>query len=241
MNKQDIYKIIGYNGVYNNNVKKAIRKLLKENHPDNGGDVDKFKIINEVKKELENHKVSIVIDKTDTTKTIDDIDYSYCENRKKELNSKKNVLIKQLDNIKNDLKLNIMEYGILYNNSLDKEILLYNNDKKENHLMILICCIITMMILSLGLLIITKKNYLLLILGLLLLLLIMCIMVFFKKIKMNTLDKNEKLKNYFDTVNEIKISKKIKKELNNQKIELERKLNQINNDIRFYDNILKNK
>ena len=42
MNKDDVYQIIGYQGEYTESVKKAIRKLLKDNHPDNKGNRDKF-------------------------------------------------------------------------------------------------------------------------------------------------------------------------------------------------------
>ena len=58
MNKESIYKIIGYNGEYNSSVKRAIRKLLKTNHPDNNGDRRIFELICEVKEELENNKVT---------------------------------------------------------------------------------------------------------------------------------------------------------------------------------------
>ena len=58
MNKDSIYRIIGYHGEYSDSVKKALKKLLKENHPDRNGNVEIFKIINEVKNELETDKVS---------------------------------------------------------------------------------------------------------------------------------------------------------------------------------------
>ena len=77
MNKESIYKLIGYNGEYTANVKKAIRKLLKENHPDNNGNRKIFELISEVKKELEENKVSYNSQKT-INNSIDDIDYDYC-------------------------------------------------------------------------------------------------------------------------------------------------------------------
>ena len=79
MNKESIYRIIGYHGEYNNNVKKAIRKLLKENHPDNNGDRRVFELINEVKKELEENRVSFDYKKIKSSiKKNEDIDYEYC-------------------------------------------------------------------------------------------------------------------------------------------------------------------
>ena len=51
MKKDSIYKLIGYNGEYNKNVKSKLRALLKKYHPDhNNGNDEVFKIINEVKK-----------------------------------------------------------------------------------------------------------------------------------------------------------------------------------------------
>ena len=239
MNKNDIYKIIGYQGNYDNKVKKNLRKLLKENHPDIGGNIDNFKIINEVKKELEENKVSYKIKDGDVLNNINDIDYNYCLLRKEELLKEKDKYNRELNIILENLQLNIKKYGILYQESLDKGNNLYDNDHSIDKLMIIICVIITINIILLILFII-KKNYLLLvILGFFLIFLTAILNIFFKKIKVINIKKNVKLDEYFNTINEIKISKNIKKELNNQKLELERKINKINNDIRFYENILK--
>lgn len=239
MNKQDIYKIIGYNGNYDNKVKKAIRKLLKENHPDSGGNIENFKIINEVKKELEENKVSIIVNKKNISNSFKDIDYQYCIDKKKQLENKKELLQKELNEIKDNLKLNIDNYAILYKSSLDKEHMLYNNIDNLNRLMMIICVLTTLLIITLGIMIIFNKNVFI-ILSILLVMLVIWVIAFLKKIKSINNEKKVKLDDYFDTVNEIKISKKIKKDLNNKKLDLERKINKINNDIRFYDNIIKN-
>ncbi len=239
MNKQDIYKIIGYNGNYDNKVKKAIRKLLKENHPDSGGNIENFKIINEVKKELEENKVSIIVNKKNISNNFKDIDYQYCIDKKKQLENKKELLQKELNEIKDNLKLNIDNYAILYKSSLDKEHMLYNNIDNLNRLMMIICVLTTLLIITLGIMIIFNKNVFI-ILSILLVMLVIWVIAFLKKIKSINNEKKIKLDDYFDTVNEIKISKKIKKDLNNKKLDLERKINKINNDIRFYDNIIKN-
>ena len=239
MNKQDIYKIIGYNGNYDNKVKKAIRKLLKENHPDSGGNIENFKIINEVKKELEENKVSIIVNKKNISNSFKDIDYQYCIDKKKQLENKKELLQKELNEIKDNLKLNIDNYAILYKSSLDKEHMLYNNIDNLNRLMMIICVLTTLLTITLGIMIIFNKNVFI-ILSILLVLLVIWVIAFLKKIKSINNEKKVKLDDYFDTVNEIKISKKIKKDLNNKKLDLERKINKINNDIRFYDNIIKN-
>ena len=60
MTKEDIYKYLKYNGVYDSGVKRRLKKLIKKYHPDlNNGDDTVMKVINEVKKELENNTVSI--------------------------------------------------------------------------------------------------------------------------------------------------------------------------------------
>ncbi len=79
MNKDSIYQIIGYQGEYNNNVKKALKKLLKDNHPDNHGDIKLFKLINEVKRELETNKVSYKYNDENAKNIINDIDYDFCK------------------------------------------------------------------------------------------------------------------------------------------------------------------
>ena len=103
MNKDSIYRIIGYNGEYTASVKRAIRKLLKENHPDNKGDRKTFELINEVKKELEENRVSYNSKSTKDNIKIND-----------ELNkaSEDKSLIENLDNDvinKNEIKENNMK------------------------------------------------------------------------------------------------------------------------------------
>lgn len=59
MKKEEVYQLIKYNGIYNEQVKKNLKDLIKKYHPDkNKGDSKIIKIIYEVKKELENNKVS---------------------------------------------------------------------------------------------------------------------------------------------------------------------------------------
>ncbi len=60
MTKEEIYKYLKYNCVYDSGVKRRLKKLIKKYHPDlNNGDDTVMKVINEVKKELENNTVSI--------------------------------------------------------------------------------------------------------------------------------------------------------------------------------------
>lgn len=54
MTKEEIYEYLNFQGKYDANVKKRLKKLIKKYHPDlNSGDDTTIKIINEVKKELE--------------------------------------------------------------------------------------------------------------------------------------------------------------------------------------------
>ena len=63
MTKKDIYTYLKYNGIYDNSVKRRIKKLIKKYHPDlNNGDDTVMRLINEVKKELETNSVSINVD-----------------------------------------------------------------------------------------------------------------------------------------------------------------------------------
>ena len=69
MTKEEIYKYIKYNGVYDSGVKKRLKKLIKKYHPDvNNGDDTVMKLINVVKKELESGNVSVKENQTTDTK-----------------------------------------------------------------------------------------------------------------------------------------------------------------------------
>lgn len=54
MTKKEIYDYIQYQGVYDQDVRKRLNKLIKKYHPDISGDDKIIKIVYEVKKELEN-------------------------------------------------------------------------------------------------------------------------------------------------------------------------------------------
>lgn len=57
MTKEEIYKYINYQGKYDINVKRRLKKLIKKYHPDlNNGDDKVMKLINEVRKEIENNE-----------------------------------------------------------------------------------------------------------------------------------------------------------------------------------------
>lgn len=54
MTKEEVYEYLNFQGIYDVNVKRRLKRLIKKYHPDlNNGDDTTIKIINEVKKELE--------------------------------------------------------------------------------------------------------------------------------------------------------------------------------------------
>lgn len=60
MTKKDIYEYLNFQGIYDVNVKRRLKNLIKKYHPDlNNGDDTVIKIINEVKKELETGNVKL--------------------------------------------------------------------------------------------------------------------------------------------------------------------------------------
>ena len=130
MTKEEIYKYLKYNGVYDSSVKKRLKKLIKKYHPDlNNGDDTVMKVINEVKKELENNKVSFNKDnETSTVKSnhkssVDVINITTLINK---LNNEINSLNKKIEKGNHD------EYKLFieYNNSLS----LYNTLKLNKKL-----------------------------------------------------------------------------------------------------------
>ena len=146
MNKESIYKIIGYHGEYTENVKKALRKLLKENHPDHKGDKEVFKLINEVKKELEENKVSYKYKEIGNNKKFDDIDYDFCSSMINSLIKKKNELEKNIKSKNNEKKSLDNDYKKLYNESLENENFLLSNKNILKLNSLKITCIIMLFI-----------------------------------------------------------------------------------------------
>ena len=132
MTKEEIYKYIKYNGVYDSGVKRRLKKLIKKYHPDlNNGDDTVMKVINEVKKELENNTVSIKnendikpTDKKNSSKnSVDIINITTLISK---LNSEINSLNKKIEKGNHD------EYKLFleYNSSLS----LYNTLKLNEKL-----------------------------------------------------------------------------------------------------------
>lgn len=114
MTKEEIYKYIKYNGVYDSGVKKRLKKLIKKYHPDvNNGDDTVMKLINIVKKELESGNVSVKDNQTADIKvrsknSVDIISITSLINKlNKEIN---NLNKKIIEGYKDEYKL-FMEYN----------------------------------------------------------------------------------------------------------------------------------
>lgn len=114
MTKEEIYKYIKYNGVYDSGVKKRLKQLIKKYHPDrNNGDDTVMKIINEVKKELESGNVSVKDTSITKDKTINknSVDVLSITGLIKKLNKEINSLNKKIiEGYKDEYKL-FMEYN----------------------------------------------------------------------------------------------------------------------------------
>lgn len=240
MNKNEIYKYIGYNGKYTKEVKSKLRKLLKKYHPDHkNGDVETFKLINAIKKELESNKNienKYVDIKESSNSKVSREELEYYQEKIKKLNKEKNNLsakIKEKNNIISDLKKN---YSNIYDDYFDnKEYVIEKQNQihkltnlKKHYILYIIPFILIM---------IFQKYFLLILLAIILVI----DFIMFK----NILNKNNLINNDYLLKDQ---DLGLKKEEQEKKIDvlkkdiiiLERKLNTINNDIRFYNNIIKN-
>lgn len=241
MNKESIYKIIGYNGEYNTSVKKAIRKLLKENHPDNNGDRRIFELINEVKQELENNKVSINTTKKET-KNNDGIDHVYCSKMidltKKEKKKYESLLAEK----KNELNKYENMYRDLYRNNIETEsslLLSSLNKKRLNSIKILV---IIFLIASLILFSVAISEKSIVFFAIFVLVTMICILIIQKYLIntqkiMNFSSKN--LKEYIKSNSELRKNTEKQKELKIEIQEINKKVSNLDNDLRFYSNLLK--
>ena len=236
MNKDNIYQIIGYRGEYNEKVKRSIRILLKQNHPDHNGDIKIFKLINEVKKELESNNVSYKYDKDKYKDDLCDIDYVYCNDMILKLKKKLYSLEKTINFTKDNIKKLNSEYNYLYHENSNKNIELLNYEKDNNlnniklkYIIIVIILIITFIIMIKDLNIYTLIVFLLTILVLILVI---------KKV--NVKDDSE-IENELSIIDSIEKSKILTKKYERELLILKEEKTKIKNDLRFYSNIVKNK
>ena len=240
MNKDDVYKLIGYHGEYNASVKKAIRKLLKENHPDNKGDRKKFELIQEVKKELENGKV-LYTEKENIVKN-KDIDYDYCLKMINNLKIKKSNLNELMDDKKKVLNAYENEYKDLYQKSLDMENTLLVNSpyvKKAQNIKLVSIILLALMIIVFFISIIKRGDILFI---LFIILSIICIFVVQKYLifvhKM-TENNKDRISTYLKMNNKIRKNVRKQNDLKREMQDIKRRIINVENDLRFYKNLLK--
>ncbi len=244
MNKENIYKIIGYTGEYNQSVKKALKKLLKENHPDNNGNPKIFKLICDVKDELENNRVSKIIKEKSKSanKKSDEIDIEYCYSMLTKVESEKKKITKELQEKNNLLTEYENNYKKMYQESIDMEANFLNkspNIKRINRIKTVSVIIVLLLIILFTFVVINNSLTLFIIFTILAFICIIIVQRYF--IIVNNLVKNSKkdLKKYVNLVKEIKQliirENKLKREI----LITERKKKNIENNWRFYKNLLK--
>ncbi len=238
MNKDSIYKLIGYNGEYNSIIKKRIRKLLKENHPDNKGNAEYFKLINEVKKELENNKVSYKKEKKSITNK--NIDSSHCIDKIRLLKNKLAKKEEEIDIIKKSLISIDKEYKQLFNESLEKENFLLSKKYNMKLKKIKNTCIffLILLIITFFIAIFNNNIYILIIFIIISFILLMELYKLYAIFQELTKNNNRYVHEYVAItrkLNDIR-NKKAKKE--KELYEKKRELELIENDLRFYNNIL---
>lgn len=240
MNKDSIYRIIGYNGEYTESIKKALRRLLKENHPDHNGDKEVFKIINDVKDELENNQVSFKYKKNKDKKIYDDIDYSYCSEMINKLTKEKNILENELQEKKDNISSLNQNYHSLYRESIEKASNIINNDINKLNNIKKIFIIILIVLIGLFLYAILNNSIIFFVIfGIISFIFIIILSRYFTMINEINTSNKKKVKNYVKVVDGIKSIIDNKQHLLNDEIQLERKIKKIENDLRFYKNLLK--
>lgn len=246
MNKDSIYKLIGYKGEYNKEVKTKLRKLLKKYHPDhNKGNSETFKLINEIKKELEQNpsiktnKSKNNINNSRVKVTKEDLDYY---KKRIEFLEKQNKLLE--DKIKNktsDLEEISQKFNSLNERLIKNNELLCENYDNINYLKMFrkkyIVYILSFLISIIGYLL--TKNFFFIVL---IIIIIIVLSIDISKLYLNTKKITGKNNNYllknFEFLKEIE---NMKNNITLQKkviLELKRELDKNNNDIRFYQNQL---
>lgn len=241
MKKEEVYRLIEYDGIYDDKVKKNLKKLIKKYHPDkNKKDKKTIEIIYEVKKELENNKVSYKPNKKVEKVKDRFINEEECIKNIIRLEKIERGNNKELDKMYDDLSNTFKEYHDTYRKfcliknqfcELEDEL---KKIKKVNFIEKIVCLILIIF----AIINIISANLIYLIISIFLLLIIVIWSYWF----------NQKIKIVKQTLKKtiIKVEKKSKeigqiqgkiKELSDEIHELERKNTNVKNDIRFYKNM----
>ena len=245
MNKESIYRIIGYHGEYTESVKKALKKLLKDNHPDKGGDIEIFKIVNEVKKELESGKVSFKnYDKEEVQNKYSDIDYDYCEKMIKKCQKYLDVANQKIEDLELEIKKANENYKKLYQNSQEERKYLLNNSNDAQELIrikgyAIIMLIFVIIIFSVAIL---KNNLIIFgVFGLLCLFFIGIMIKYFQVIRRIADNNKNNLSKYIKLTSRLTSITEKREELSKKHWLYEQKKKKVENDLRFYNNLIKYK
>ena len=237
MNKESIYRIIGYQGEYSPSVKKALKKLLREYHPDHHGDKEVFQLITEVKKELETNTVSYKHSDSKVKNKLEDLDYEYCYMMLKKMSKERKQLKEELENKYQERdKINLI-YKDLYYKKVDVESKTLNNGLKNSKSILLI--LLVLILISFLVAVFKNSTIIFILFGILC---FICILVVFKYLKdfdEITKQSNKEIQKYKKAIKEINDITIEKQNIDNDIINMERNLKKVENDLRFYNNLLK--
>ena len=242
MNKESIYKIIGYHGKYTDGVKKALKKLLKENHPDHKGNEEIFKLVNEVKKELENNQVSFKWNDNESINKYADIDYDYCNLMIEKLKRERSLLQQDKSEINEQMKILSNEYRERYRESIHgAEMILNKNDNLKTLKKIKLTSVIATIILIITFIVAVMQNNIVIFItfGLGCFVTIIVIEKYFDFFHKLSIKSEEKIADYLKKVDGIKNITTEQERLSKKLLNVERRINKIENDLRFYKNLLK--
>lgn len=245
MNRDRIYELIGYKGEYNKDVKGKLRNLLKKYHPDNKkGNVEYFKLINEVKNELEKGKSFYKEKNIKEKKKDSNEDYEYYQSKITDIQKEKNIIIDKISVQKQKIIKLFDKYNVLNTNIIENNQNLCNqkdsiNDLKnyKNKYIIYLISIILVIILYLF----TKNNWLLLLLILIIIILGYNVINLYLNIKKLTSNSNKYLLKNIEIIKDLET---LKERINDEKkklLVLERQLSKLDYDIRFYQNRINSK
>ena len=242
MNKESIYRIIGYHGKYTDSVKKALKKLLKENHPDHNGDKEIFKLISDVKKELETNQVSFKCENIVDEMQYEDIDIDYCKSMIIKFEKEKDDLEKVLEEHNSELKKINGNYKELYLKSVKEagKILEKGKSTKKLNEIKKISIILLMILIIMFVIAIIKNSIIIFIcFGIICFITIMLTEKYFLYFHEVTQNSEKKVHQYVNTVNSIKEVMLQRQNKEKEILNVERKLKKVENDLRFYNNLLK--
>lgn len=246
MKKEEVYKLIEYNGIYDDKVKSNLKKLIKEYHPDkNKRDKNTIEIIYEVKKELESNKVSYKKkkeknDKDELVKKERFISEQECLEsiiRLKDIeNGNNSVLIKMYGELALEFKKYRSTYQKLF--SLKNKLCKLNDEKNKYATIRLIILLISLMMFFLLIIdILYIKSNIFAFLLLILIVINLCYCIYNKKndsIEENIINISFNIEKVEKNI--MLIQKNID-DLSNEIRSLERKNTSVKNDIRFYKNM----